>query len=220
MMNRNKHELIKSDFSCSFDGIINDNIFEAALIKILWILKEAYGDSDLGHATYCEYINSFEFGKNFPTSSRMWSAITYTNHGILNNFIRWKQMDWLYNDKDVFDSLKAGAIINLKKHPGESKSNDWEIKNYYNNNKNIILSQIESINPQIIICGNTFQFIRHDFEVKMLETSLDNRAISYTDGRRLFIDADHPSYPSKNDEQYCNQIIDLAKQIKNHHLFI
>jgi len=52
---------------------------------------------------------------------------------------------------ELIDILQNIALINIRKLPGNSSSDDKEIENAYTVHKSLLLKQIEIINPDIII---------------------------------------------------------------------
>src|SRR6266850_2209730 len=189
------------------DGIIDVDRFARAKYKILWILKEPYGD---GRFSYPAYIHDFRFGQGYPTSGSMWHKITYTNYGILNKFMQWSEIPALKVDENVFNTLKACAIINLKKLPGGIISYYGEIKEAYEKSKGIINEQINLISPDIIICGGTFGFISSDLGIKNPFGS--EADFGFLMRNKLIVNAYHPSYYFKRQEKYCNEIIALCRE--------
>jgi len=171
--------------SIIFDGIIDEVKFINAKQKILWILKEPYGDAGF---SYADYINKkFIFQKPFPTSGNMWSKIIYINYGILNGFQFWNDIPFLNENQQVFDALKQCALINLSKLPGETSSPDLHIKELYEKNRSLIHEQINFINPEIIICGGTLKFIMEDLPNLKPFIKDDNRAYYYDN--KIYINA-------------------------------
>jgi hypothetical protein len=196
------------------DGILNVDLYNLAKYKILWILKEPYGNGDMDYSEYIE--ESFKFKGKFHSAPKMWERIIYTNYGILNNFEKWDDMDWLNKDENVFNSLKYCALINLKKVPGKTRSNYYEIQEHYNRSKEIIKKQLSLINPEIIICGGTFKLIKEDFGIG--HPLVPNNDFGYLLGNQLFINAYHPSYFFGGEdfgERYCDKIIDCCKTWAN-----
>lgn len=190
------------------DGIIDEDQFTQAKYKILWVLKEPYGE---GGFSYSDYIkDSFKFGEPYPTSGQMWHKITYTNYGILNGFMKWSDMGALKEDNNIFNALKSSALINLKKIVGGTTSLPDVIREAYEKSKQIIHEQIKIINPDIIICGGTFGFIKPD--LKFISPFGDVNEFGFLIENRILINAYHPSYPYMNQERYCDEIIGLCKE--------
>lgn len=183
------------------DGILEIDSYNNVSSKILWVLKEPYGN---GGFDYSEYTAGFEYQQSFPTSSRMWHNIIHTSYGILNNMF-WDNMDNCWESEEVFSTLKKIALINLKKIPGGAKSNYNEISQYFKTfSKALINDQIEFINPDIIICGGTFNPLYNDINLKLVKEY--SSATVYSHSNRIIIKTYHPSY-IMDQEEYCDSII-------------
>jgi len=70
--------------------------------------------------------------------------------------------------------------------------------------KDIIRSQIELANPDIIIGGNTLQFLYEDFGIRADQIkAVDGFDLGYYDTpERLFINSHHPNYLTRQHENY------------------
>lgn len=203
-----------NDSRLVLDGIVNVDLYNSSKYKILWILKEPYGDGNMDYSTFIE--EDFKFKAKFPSAPKMWERIIYTNYGILNDFPKWDDMDWLHESATVFNSIKCCALINLKKIPGGTISNYYEIQKCYTRAKQIIREQISLIRPDIIICGGTFKLIREDFEI--YHPLISNNDFGHLSGDQLFINAYHPSYflgGQDFTELYCDKIINCCKAWEN-----
>jgi hypothetical protein len=193
------------------DGIINQEKFNKANERILWILKEPWtGESHetIKISDYIKYINEFDFNSypQYDTSTPMWRKITYTNSGILSG-------GWLFNDledlpqsKDVFDSLFNCALINLKKVPGSTRSNFYNIDNYFRIAQEFIFNQIEEINPTVIICGGTYNHLMPLIKNELKPVNDESLNDFGLWKNRLIINAYHPSY-TIGYEAYTNFIV-------------
>ena len=204
--NNKIYDIYKNETTIIVDGIIDVDSYNSSNKKILWILKEPYGEDAFN---YSKYIKGFQFGKSFPTSGAMWAKITYVNYGILNNYQMWNEFKTLYEDEDVFKALKNCALINLKKIPGKTRSDNNEIMNSYKLYKDLVHEQISFINPIIVICGGTFRLLDYPFEKA---NSINGKnLIGYKYDNKIFIDAYHPSYFIKKQEEYCDEIITMCR---------
>lgn len=198
----------KEKLSFTNDGILDEELFIKANEKILWILKEPYGQKE-DFFDYLNFINGFDFyaenGKKYDTSSKMWHNITHVNNCIFKKE-KWDNINNCWEDPEVFEALHHCALINLKKVKGNTSSNYEDISKFYELAKEIIKEQIQEINPSIIICGGTFKFIGKDLTGirKIFEHNQDHWE-SHTWENRLVINAYHPSAYYES-ESYCDKI--------------
>ncbi|MGZ2371758.1 hypothetical protein ACXR6G_18410 [Ancylomarina sp. YFZ004] len=147
--------------SLIYDGIVSPSHWFASDIKILVIMKEAYGG---GFWNIAEQISADDgILKVGGTASQ----------GTQNRLAEWvfAIRQGLNNSKLDIESEKAKgyfkarkymleiAYVNLKKINGNNTSSDTDIKTHVSNYKYLLKEQIELIKPNMILCGGTFHFI-------------------------------------------------------------
>lgn len=207
------------------DGPIDPQIYLKSKYKILWLLKEAYDNENdaEGGWSLTELLRSDDVYERFfksTTSKRTWYPMVYVSYGILNDFMPYDDMAFIYEDPmNMTSVLKNIAFININKLAGESTSKDNQLKKIFSLNKNILKKQIDLLDPDIVIGGHTL-----DFYADLLELPKCNMAISekntkyYFNGSKLYIAAYHPGrigisrYKYVN-EDYIEDIISIAKVI-------
>jgi hypothetical protein len=202
------------------DGIINADKYLNAKYKILWILKEPYDEID-ENGSPCgggwdlkEIMNEKKSINEFGSERKTFQPMIYTSYGILNNFCLWDKIPDI-ETADVFNTLKSISYINIKKMPGFSNSPKSIISSAYNENKDILIKQIQVGKPDIIIGGGTLKwfssdlgFVRNNWIIRE-----SGSFPYYIRGNQLFIGAYHPSsVPRLTDEKtYCNDLIITVK---------
>ena len=214
----------ESDIGPILDGVIDYEKYFSSKYKILWILKEPYdvfteeGKPKGGCWDYRIMVNSKNSINDFGTEKKTFSPIIYTSYGLLNGFIQYDNMDDSSNSV-VFNSLKQIAIINVKKLPGYRQSHYRIIETAYQDNKEILLKQIELCSPDIVIAGNTLQYFLSDLGIDQ-----NNKKIRcpgsfpyYRKNNSILIAGYHPACVprSTSEEDYCNDIINTIKSIIN-----
>ncbi len=154
-----KRELHKDAFFIA-DGIINKELWDKAPVKVLFIMKEAYESS--------------------PDDCQEWALNEYLNNDLntIGKPMWWSLAQWLdginklcdSNDVATFDeefkadsglnlAFHSCAVINLKKSSGKSSSDVDDLAKYVEGDWELLWAQIESINPDLIICGATYPLI-------------------------------------------------------------
>jgi hypothetical protein len=124
------------------DGIINEQVFEQQNEKILFICKEHNQlSNDKYDGDYREWWNE---GVNFSFSHR----ISEWSYGILNNFPDFESIN---SDEKKLKALQSIAFINIKKIAGKGVTNSKELWEYFVVGKEFIVSQINIIEPTIVI---------------------------------------------------------------------
>ncbi len=176
------------------DGIVDENVWKSGKRKkILLVLKEAYGE-DWGNNTLVTWL------KNDHPQIGPWKRIAKIVYGIQNttsnSIARYKEK--LSKDEHN-SSLEQIAVLNIKKSYGDSRSKNDELKMYAEYDRQEIKKEIELINPDIIVCGNTFQILYETvYQKNPITNASDNwyYYLNIIDGKekRLFIDYYHPSF--------------------------
>jgi hypothetical protein len=131
------------------DGIVNIEEYFNSKIKILWVLKEAY-DSDgksngeiQGNWSLTEIMGKPNFLDLVGRSRKTWEPIVYASWGILNDFAKYDDMDYIRDKPEMVSILRKIAFINIQKIAAESTSKNSLIEKSYNQHRNILLKQIE-----------------------------------------------------------------------------
>jgi len=128
------------------DGIFDDGEWENVNKKILFIMKEVnnWEGGDLK--------TLFENGPKYP----MWHTISRWAGGILNNFPEFEEIDKWSARKE---NIKKIASINLKKTSGGPSSDMSIINAYAHMDKELLLEQIDEIQPSIVVACGTFESV-------------------------------------------------------------
>ncbi len=175
------------------DGIVNSEVWFSALSqgqpKILFVLKEAYGEA---------YSLSDALREKGPWGS-IWKRVAEWTYGILHTteqqIARYKKLNWAAAN----ELLSYIAIINLKKSNGTSHSVYDNLKRYAERDACMLRRQSELISPDIVICGSTFSLLND-----ALNLGFDNRShpsdnwYYWDEVGRLYLDFYHPAnhYPA------------------------
>ena len=176
--------------------------------KILWILRETNGNFSpkdwWGNKSYKD-SNPFDSKRQKGSKWHTWETIAQICYQILND----KKTN---NDIELASAMERVAIINLKKTAGNAKINE-KFYEYLKiqENRNMFIEQIKRINPDVIIGGNTLNFIKSD-ELGFrqgkrirLNSFPDNTDFMKKNScfcflNKLFINPYHPSHIMNKDE--------------------
>jgi len=136
---------IKSDRICR-DGIFDDSEWGKVEKKILFVMKEVnkWEDGNLK--------DLFIDGPKY----QMWHTVSRWAAGILYNFPKYEKIDTLDIMKEVIRKI---ASINLKKISGGPASNMSAINAYAYTDRELLLEQIDEIQPNIIVACGTFDSV-------------------------------------------------------------
>lgn len=214
----NEEKFKRVDNHIVYDGIVNEDEFTKSGLKVLWILKEVNSPDDTDWNMRDTLANlKNENGKGLKHGwASTFTPIVYTTYGIFNN-LDWDHIDYLCKDPSIIDVLNKVAYINVKKVPGNSSANFKEIKDYYKKNKEAIHEQVEIINPEVIIFGNTFEFFEEDFFDMFGQLNKDTSSDSlykYYNEKYLLLWAYHPNNRMLTQKEYCNFIINSVNEWK------
>jgi hypothetical protein len=210
------------------DGVVDYDIFAQQPIKILWILKETNDKEG-----YCRDLREF---LNVPDSYRRWkqtwlpvlqvstALLSGTENIDSSNFESVKSR--LRMNVREFYLFKRIAAININKLPGDRKITSKELENRYRQFRDLILSQIKLINPDVIICCGVFWVMWDDLESFKIERNelayktiplcndlvkLKGKIKAHYNPQRIFIETLHPNQRTISHKLYFDSIIDAVK---------
>lgn len=204
------------------DGICSIESYFSPFTKVMFILREPYDNfTTSGLSRGGGWSMTRDFFKN-PT----WVAqdpyqttfyVAKTANAILDSdFTKGKFNATGINDSATYEVMNRIAYINLSKMPAERTTDVQILANKYRSYwKDLVKKQIKFFNPDIVICGGTFDIL-NKYEPLVSENLSYNP--SYENGRiktykwnydgkkdRLLIPAYHPS-SSYYDYDYINGI--------------
>ncbi|MDE6380349.1 MAG: hypothetical protein K2L11_07740 [Muribaculaceae bacterium] len=194
-----------------YDGIADIPGYIASRPKVMWVLKEAWGDKN-STGKICG--GGFEIwdcwgpkGFNTPT----WLPMIYILYGIHMGQERVEYRDMPKADIKMVDLLKQSAYININKMPGDKVSGN--MRSEYAIWRDIILEQIEAYNPDIIIFGGTFDVMKKDLALlgrePIAKTSTEEIAHFYKDRKgRLLVNSMHPAQRRISWDYYIDEIVE------------
>jgi hypothetical protein len=187
------------------DGIVDMASFNKAKRKILWILKEGNDPEQTSWSLQDVILNYLQGSKYWLHT---FGLICQLSWAILNDV---DDLAKVPPAKDITDTLKQVAVINVKKIGGKSTADYVDVKRFYKEHKALIKEQIEAIAPDIIISCNGIKDILADFKTKgeILRVGLFNKAV-YKNG--VIRGAYHPAQRSLPHAAYFKNIWDCLKQ--------
>lgn len=188
----NKAAEIGFETKIIYDGVAFPKKYTDSNPRVLWLLKESYETNNC----YGWHVSNIE--KPIPQMHKNGTLrqVCRISYSILNNSNYYKNSS--VSDIELLDSFQKIGWININKIAAGKKSpNDLTFR--YNIWKDILKEQITTYDPDIIICGNTLQYLTRD---NFFEKSSNNRR-AFKEGRqycyyllkdRLYINIHHPSY--------------------------
>lgn len=165
--------------SFSDDGILIEEEWEEAKPKIAFLLKESNDD-----------FTSIRGSAHGPrgTSNSFWRNLRIWRY-VLRCHTLDVEADFEKALVEKEKPLSDVAYINLKKNAqGFSKSNNTDIQSYVLRDWELLSEQISNINPDIIVCCGTLQYLKKlDLDLEYLGGRL------YKLNDKLLVDFFHPS---------------------------
>jgi len=142
------------------DGIIDKKKWDAAKSKILFLLKEPYSDRQMSwdlRENIIGTVNEMGLVGSWRQAS-YWSYACHHRivHGTLPSFPAKAE------ERELVDLFLSSAVLNVKKvDDGQSSSEPEVIKKYADMDGDLILQQVGFISPQVMICGYTWDCVKH-----------------------------------------------------------
>ena len=220
------------------DGIIDTSKYLNSEFRILWILREAReewsinketGKKNIGgwnlvnglykNASYDVICNNTTTRRELLVDYAIMNNIRYLD----NNISKYSKIYTIEEKEKALEAFKSTAVINIKKFPGKKTSSIPQIVESFKLSKDILISQIDAYNPQIVICGNTLPLFENelDFRIGIRFPLGMGKNGYYCLPNRIYINAYHPSnkfWPnSMYEHQYISKIIEAVVNWKNNY---
>lgn len=205
------------------DGAFYPSKYYDSSLKLLWILKEPHGDA----LDYPEFFTN-EFDKFFTdlvcgVSRHTWATIAKISSNILNGYaMETEHATVMDRREEIQESLSKIAFININKDSSDTggrslNRNVTEARRYYDD---FLERQIDHLCPDMVICGNTFQFLRDKYGFPEVIKKKDE--VDYVDhyfvGNTLYLDPYHPAYLAYGKISEMSYINDIVRTVKDNSL--
>ncbi len=217
-----KNDLLVNGYKPLYDGLSCIEEYCKSELKILWILKEAYDKNYNGGWSITEVLFK-EYPYDTKIKNRTHQKMAYLSYGILNK-CKYEDIDYLSSNPCVGEVLHKIAYINLNKMPANTFTNDGTLWGKYSIWKDVLWSQINNYNPNVIIFGNTFRYFKDDFfKDGIIECdynytnriSTKTRANIYNWNKTVLIDTNHPQW-SACQADWANAIVNACMDYCNY----
>ncbi len=142
---------------------------------------------------------------------KTFTSIVYISEGILNKK-KWAEIPDICDNPDTIDVLNNIAYINLKKVTGGSRAKVIELDEAYKIFKELLITQINLIDADIIIFGGTYLYFKNDFVNNNFKQFGSCNVFKIEN--KIYIDAYHPQYIGITRKKYFNDIIEAVNSLK------
>ena len=201
-----------------YDGIIDTEAYAQSRNKVAWILKEPHDEvGEDGRPEGGGWFIADGYKDGTKRLYPMHLTLAQISYCIANKkrVVTKQELDDA-RMKDLMLYFKALGYLNISKYPAFTRSSDRVIEKIYCEKKNVILRQIEMMNPDIVIyCAGDTLFDRHikgDFRLNDLKMEWNDTVSFYIDASgKLIIQADHPSSRAVKAD-YVNGILDAVSR--------
>lgn len=213
--------IINSKVGCFHDGVAFPEKYLSAKKRVLWVLKNSYDDSDENGNPVSDGMDIRDWfcdeALRAASGKQIFIKMALASYCIQNE-IPYSE-DLICDKAKIMKALQSIALVDLSKLPGGTSISDADLKKEFSYFKDIISEQIELYSPDIIIFGNTLHCCHQIFAGLDYSKPLANFAVgddtcflrSFSDGKRLLLEAYHPSYPTSY-EDYVGTIVKAVDQ--------
>ena len=198
-----------------YDGLASVENYMQAPVKIVFLLKEVNDEGGGGwdlRDVMCE-------GERTST----WNNVTQWTEGLFDLAKKEKEKNWEHyaniTEDRRKDILKYIGAVNLKKIPGSYVADGNAVFSESLKNKDFLLAQLDLYQPDILICGGTFDNLYyHLLENKQPKIETTTRGIQYCidENNTIIIDYHHPAARAKA-QILLYALLDAVAEIKNKH---
>ena len=221
-----------------FDGAVDTLRYFKNKQRLVFLLKETNGNKNNGERNenltdwdYMEWVRKQSDGieplyRSVYRNIAMWSKMfcVYAKEQrepVLSEFI---DNCGIVVNRQLLDSLKDIAIINLKKSWGVEQT-DWnQMKQYLENprRQEILLHQMAELKPTLVLCGGTFDFAHQIFggncNISKVMIPSGQKVCFFKVNDIIFVQCYHPSRPGwsrKNSFEHIKNIFSVVLMRRN-----
>ncbi|WP_151639472.1 hypothetical protein [Noviherbaspirillum aerium] len=176
------------------DGIISPPEWIKAPLRVLFLLKETNDYEKSITALIRDVVTT-------QRKSALWRRPTFHNIG------RWAHglaygtdggdEDFRMASRNRRRALLSCAVINLKKTTG-GRAATVAVEQAAARDAAFLREQIGLVNPEIVVCGGTFNSVRQHLFPGLVKVA----DLVYAGGHRLFIKAQHPAYVREREQMF------------------
>ncbi len=176
-------------------------------------MKEANDPPDMDKAFISGWSLSDFLAEN--TYSYWWKTygkVAQVSYGLINGIVAFNDLPPL---NDLKTELRKISVINTNKmRGGKSSSSHKQLKARYQEFKEVLLEQLECLEPDIVIGGNVLaSFYAKDLNLGEKVVNI-NGMLVYKKNKKLYLDAYHPAYWPKSRESYYNEIMRAVREYR------
>lgn len=186
------------------DGIVDQTAWDAAPLKVLWLLREVNDPSQTWRAdlrtVLCAWAEDLH-----PNGVPTWLPVAKVTYGLLHPDQPWST--WAHDKSVYLGSLRSIAAVNIKKTGGGATSKWTQLEEAYGQNKDELWTQIREAQPDVVIGGNTLYLLRNELNwpapplPRVRDAEPDRYASVVKDGI-VWVHGHHPAHHGRHDRYY------------------
>jgi hypothetical protein len=140
------------------DGIIDPVRWQKSKTKVLFILREAYQEG--GETSGFNLVKNLKEEEGEKKGKSTWRNLAKWA-ALLTDNVTWNEEKNLPREWSKYqEAFLSTAIINVKKSGGRNTTDIEEIKKFAIDDEDLLLRQIEIIDPDIICCCGVFGSVK------------------------------------------------------------
>jgi hypothetical protein len=180
----------KGNYHYIYGGVFNEYEYSKLDLKVLFVLKEVIDDSKNEIWSLVDLINNQINEQKFLT---IWKRIGELSFGLYNDFPPYHStVTAMFHNPNISEGLEKLAVINLKKTGGKNQSEMSEIRESAIENRELIIKELEIINPDLFVCGGNFDIVCELLDIKFSYSKSGARIAKFKE--KLLIEFLHPGF--------------------------
>ena len=217
-----KNHLSAENLFPIYDGIYSVEKYLSAPLRLMWVLKEPYDDiDDKGNACGGGWSITKDLFKNpidYAGGNLTARMITRLSYCLLSE-AKFEQTKDFTTSPQILNSLQSIAYCNISKMPAGTTTDDSTLPAKYELWKEILMKQLKTYSPDVVIFGSTFNYFVNDlFGGNYPEMRYKfGMAKGFVKEGQLLVSAYHPRFPKneENQDNYASEILKVVKMWKN-----
>jgi len=186
-------------------GVVNEKTYLRSSPRLVIVLREPNSsDRDWSLPKFLrEELERFERGQKFqyPYFWKTWKPIGIWSYAIHRGFDKYANLD---SERIAVKGLSYIGMTNLKKTGGRSTAHYPTIKKHAEKYRDLWQNELEIMDPEIILCGGTFEILAELLGLKPRKTRTGLRYAQWElNGHRvLLVGCNHPASRESKKQQY------------------
>ena len=185
-------------------GVVDQEAYESSTPKLVFLLKEVNDPKQTPGWSMVGFLQD-QVKRGLSRQSIkpvMWKELGIWSYAIHNNFPRYRDIN---TDQAAAEGLKCVGMTNLKKSGGGGKAIDRVIREYAAKTIELWKSELEIMNPDIIICCGTFWIVAPLLGLTPNRTATGwfYSSWKHGNGKSLLVSTYHPAIRGRKDMLYA-----------------